>query len=373
MAMSDKLKAAFGNKGVRNPSCKIALRAQKFEVDQDNPGNSVVTGERLDNGETIQAYLRPDERKNPNPKYPRPEIADLVKSGKSEVKPGGVIQLDGAYLDKQRNQYSARWIKTLLHHADKGSVFVGQTRVSPMRRSESGIEYKTVECLSSHANTVTSEEDLRAVMAQNFDGRTGSPFNMIRIVAEDGEAVSRIFYGRQKKSEQDGKVKYEPLSGQEMMDYLNENPRFNDIMVQMKDVNAFTAQDIKVEVVAGGQFRVGSDSCNDAFGKAFIAKSKQGQEYSRFAHGIVALMRAGENKEGLVATSANTVHYQADFSPHGLGGAEAVKPVPQKPAASENTALAEEEAEMQKPAQTALPGQEAKVAAAPGSSSGLRL
>lgn len=308
MAMSDKLKAAFENKGARNPSCKIALRAQKFEVDQDNPGNSVVMGERLDNGETIQAYLRPDERKNPNPKYPRPEIADLVKSGKSEVKPGGVIQLDGAYLDKQRNQYSARWVKTLLHHADKGSVFVGQTRVSPMRRSESGIEYKTVECLSSHANTVTSEEDMRAVMAKNFDGGTGSPFNMIRIVAEDGEAVSRIFYGRQKKSEQDGKVKYAPLSGQEMMDYLDENPRFNDIMAQMKDVNAFTAGDIKVEVVAGGQFRVGADSCNDAFGRAFIAKSKQGQEYSRFAHGIVALIRVGENKEGLVATSANTVH-----------------------------------------------------------------
>lgn len=145
-------------------------------------------------------------------------------------------------------------------------------------------------------------------MAKNFDGGTGSPFNMIRIVAEDGEAVSRIFYGRQKKSEQDGRVKYAPLSGQEMMDYLDENPRFNDIMAQMKDVNAFTAGDIKVEVVAGGQFRVGADSCNDAFGRAFIAKSKQGQEYSRFAHGIVALIRVGENKEGLVATSANTVH-----------------------------------------------------------------
>ena len=373
MAISDKLKGAFANQGAKNPSCKIALRVQKFEVDEDNPGNSLVTGERLDNGETIQAYLRPDERKNPNPQYPRPEIADLVKSGKSEVKPGGVIQLDGAYLDTQRNQYSARWAKTLLHHADKGSVFVGQTRVSPMRRSENGVDYKTVECLSSKVNPVTSEKDLRAVMTKNFDGGTGTPFNMIRIVGEDGEAVSRIFYGRQKKSEQDGKLKYEPLSGQEMMDYLDKNPRFNNIMSQMKDANAFTAKDITVEVVAGRQVRVGSDSCNDAFGRAFIAKSRQGLEYSRFAHGIVTLIWVGENKQGLVATSASTVHYQADFNPHGLGGVEAVKRAPQKPAASENTAPAEEEVEMRKPAQTAPAGQEAKVAAAPESGSGLRL
>ncbi len=372
MALDSKLKNAFEGKGGRNPSLRIALEVQEFEVHTDNSAHSTVTGKRLDNGDTIQVYLRPDERKNPNPKYPRPEFADLMKSGKSHVEPGGVIQLDGAYYDPERKQYSARWCKTLLHNADKGAVFQGQARVSPMRTGKNGNEYKTVECLSSNAQTVTSEEELRSVMARNFEGRTGSPFNMIRIVADDGEAVSRIFYGRQKKSEQDGQTTYEPMSGQEMMAELDGNARFKEIVGQINDGGAFSDEAIRVEVVPGGQFRVGSDSCNEAFGKAFIRQSKDGEyEYSHFAHGIVALVRVGENKEGLVATSANTVHYQADFSPHGLGSAEAVEYAPRKQDAPENTGSTQdsEEAEIQKPAQTP-PKQEAAKAQAAASASG---
>jgi len=305
------------------PVRRMAIEVTGFEV-AENPPDSRIIGKNIENDEPVKVFLR-EIKPNPDSEYARPEIADLEK----KIKVGGIIRADGAFFDKDKDAFSARWLKKLTAGPDEGMVYIGAARVSPVleRKDGSGKKFQTVELLNDEAQVVTNEDELKAALTAALESNVpGNPIAMLRVSNEDrSDVASFIIDAKTQGKEAD----YARETGEKSLErHLSDNEAFKhryDTVVGKVFGNA--EEPLQVEVVSGSRFNVGPKTMSNTFGKEFHLKKRDSEEkFAAFAHGIVGYTKVGEGEnQGYVATSAVPVNMSADLDVHGMPSKEPYK------------------------------------------------
>lgn len=321
-------------RGSGGNTVSFPLQISGYELNDGAPEKSRLLGKRLDTGEDIAVVLRPF---NGAVNHPRPEIVDLHKPRRGmrnkAVAPGGIVVVDGAYLDANENAWSARWLSTISHQPDQGAALVAPARVRVVTDKETGKpQYGSVDiAFNERAQRVTEPGQLAPAMKAALDPGVsrGLSAALLRLRDKEGNSTSFSFYGRR---EQTSTGDYRSLTGEEAFAKTAELPLWKKLAEKLKAVDL--GNDVTAEVVPMRRVYVGPDSLKEGMDRPFLMQVGEGEgdkvrTTAGFAKSVIGLRYVGEQNEGIVAINITPVDYEPKLHLDALGeepGAVTAKP-----------------------------------------------
>jgi hypothetical protein len=165
-------------------------RAETFAITVESYDTTskpnVVRGRRVDNGEEVSVFLR-DIDVQYRGRLKRSEIADFAAPRRDRQHPGtalgGTLLIQEA-VRQAEGLYGARWIQSLSHTSGEAEVFQATIHVTPVKRSNSGVDYSIM--------TVLHDGDFHGLSEEMLDHLKITPPFKVDTTAELREALTSL-------------------------------------------------------------------------------------------------------------------------------------------------------------------------------------
>lgn len=250
MSLKD-IKETHGKKDTQGQN---AGTSQSFNLPVKVTGyeGDTLLGIRLDTKEQqeVKVQLRAI-KENAGSKYKRPEIVDFSnpKSKRYAEPEKTVIVAESAYEDKN-GVFQARWVKVVSSNPEVSTVktYTGSFLIYQRKKGEEVEEIAFVKLiLPEHAKVVTSEDELKKVLAKNLNPKTpgSNPLSFIRITDTSDNETVVVEIKPIREKDQDGHNRV--VSGDKSVaDFMS-----NDASVIVRKVLESDDENIKIEVIPG--------------------------------------------------------------------------------------------------------------------------
>lgn len=315
----------------RGATENIAVQVTGYDTTDADPAKHLVLGTRLDTGEDIKVFLRPDTDASGR-KKPRPEVADFASDrAKVATEIGGVIRFDRAYEVKdQSGTFNAYWGQSLSHFPGEANVLIGLTRVLPPKDFGDGMKRQATEIVfADHATIAHDVKSLKATVESALGAEVpGAQGAYLRVEAqgEKGPEVLSFRVGSSAAKDAAGKVigKASPVESYTAWSQGDTGK----VVIDQIERTVAAGKSVEIEVIPMTRLNVGADTLtttidkNATLDEAF--KYKDGTGHG-FAPASIAI-RTRENGSSYVTDvkplSNNRVFFTVENIPTATRGGE---------------------------------------------------
>lgn len=254
----------------------FVIEVEGFDIDNDNPSESVIVGKELESGETIRVALNAHDTNGEPDK--RQTVRDLARGGAKGVVKGALLRCDRAYMGSN-GHHVAQYFHAITNGPSdnrgrsylKATACVYPTYTNPGRNNTESMSTCRVGLLDNEkairvVNKTTFQRTVASMCMRNnaceFDQYSTTNVAYIR---ENGyDCLYRVAVGRITR-EKDGS--YRPATQEEMKEQLFKSKTFIELSKLLEQ-----AGECDLTIIPGAYIRVGLDTMNS---KAFQQTQKR--------------------------------------------------------------------------------------------------